>query len=161
MDSGQNKPKPSIFHAVNRIQRNLGRFWEKMDGHDRSRIQGKTREVSGYIGTGSRDMCCFLLKANKTNGFKFWWVNQIDGFWPKQTQAIYLPCCQSDTAKFRPVLGKNGWSRPIKDSGKDQGGLGIHRHGVSGHVLFLVESEQKQILFPPRRSERSAHAGSG
>src|SRR5271157_5967957 len=32
-------------------------------------------------------------------------------------------------------------------------GLGIHRHGVSGHVLFLVESEQKQILFPPQRSE--------
>ena len=52
---------------------------------------------------------------NKPNRFKFWWVNQIDGFRPKQTQGIYLPCCQLDTTKFGPVFEKNGWSRPIKD----------------------------------------------
>jgi hypothetical protein len=41
---------------------------------------------------------------NKPNRFKFWWVNQIDRFRPKQTQVIYLPCCQLDTTKFGPVF---------------------------------------------------------
>jgi hypothetical protein len=59
---------------------------------------------------------------NKPTRFKFWWVNQIDGFRRKQTQAIDLPSCQLDTAKFGPGFEKNGWSRPIKDLGNDQRG---------------------------------------
>jgi hypothetical protein len=60
--------------------------------------------------------------SKQTQRLKFWWVNQIDGFRPKQTQAIYLPCYQLDTAKFGPAFEKNGWSRPIKDLGNDQRG---------------------------------------
>jgi hypothetical protein len=44
---------------------------------------------------------------NKPNRFKFLWVNQIDGFRPKQNQAVYLPCCQLDTTKFAPLFRKN------------------------------------------------------
>jgi hypothetical protein len=47
---------------------------------------------------------------NKPNGFKFWWVNQIDGFRPKQTQVIYLPSCELDTAKFGLFFEKSKWS---------------------------------------------------
>jgi hypothetical protein len=49
------------------------------------------------------------INPNKPNRFKFWWVNQIDGFRPRQSQAIYLPCCQLDTARFGPVFEENGW----------------------------------------------------
>ena len=41
---------------------------------------------------------------NKPNRFKFWWVNEIAGFRPRQSQDIYLPCCQLDTTKFGPVF---------------------------------------------------------
>ena len=30
MDFGQNKPKPSIFHAINRIRRSWGLFWKRI-----------------------------------------------------------------------------------------------------------------------------------
>jgi hypothetical protein len=53
-----------------------------------------------------------LGRTSKPNRLKFWRVNQIDRFRPKQSQAIYLPCCQLDTAKFGPVFEKNGWPWP-------------------------------------------------
>ncbi len=55
---------------------------------------------------------------NKPNRFKFWGINQIDGFRPRQTQAIYLPCCHSDTAKFGPVPRKKWMTMTDQGSGE-------------------------------------------
>ena len=56
---------------------------------------------------GAKDECGTMKdepkkggSQNKPNRFNSWWVKKIDGFRPKQTQAIYLPCCQLDAAKF-------------------------------------------------------------
>jgi hypothetical protein len=72
------------------------------------------------------------VNPSKPNRLKFWRVNQIDRFRPKQSQAIYLPCCQLDTAKFGPVFGKNGWSRPIK-------GLVNHQRRTNARVGARVQ----------------------
>jgi hypothetical protein len=45
------------------------------------------------------------------------WVNRIHGSQPKQTQAIYHPYYQSDTAKLEPFFEEYGWLRSIKDWG--------------------------------------------
>jgi hypothetical protein len=61
-------------------------------------------------------------RPNKPNRFKFWWINQIDGLRPEQTQAIYLPFCELDTAKVGLFFEKNKWSQPIKDLGNEDRG---------------------------------------
>ena len=48
---------------------------------------------------------------NKPNGFKFWWVNQINGLRPKQTQVIYLQYRELNTAKFGLFFEKSGMSK--------------------------------------------------
>jgi hypothetical protein len=63
-------------------------------------IQDKRRGISGG-GTSN---------PNKPNRLKFWWVNQIDGFRPKQSRAIYLPCYQLDTGEIRAAFETNAWS---------------------------------------------------
>ena len=42
--------------------------------------------------------------------------NQIRGFWPRQTQASYLPCNLSVRAEIGPLFSKFVCERPIKDS---------------------------------------------
>ena len=98
-----------------------------------SKIETSGRRLSPVPdGTGPRETWNFrIANPNKPNRLKFLWVNQIDGFRPKQTQVIYLPCCQSDTAKLGPVFGKK-WMVMT-----DQGFRGRH-------LLFL--HSQKRIL---------------
>jgi len=43
---------------------------------------------------------------NEPNRLKFWWVSQIHGFRRKQTQAMYPPFYQLDTAKLGPFFEK-------------------------------------------------------
>ena len=68
-----------------------------------SRFKTSGRRLRGEVGfsDGGRP-----THPNKPKRFKFRWVNQIDGFRPKQTQGIYLPCCQLDTTKFGPAFLK-------------------------------------------------------
>jgi len=52
---------------------------------------------------------------NKPNELKMLFINQVQEFQEGQTQLIYLPCYQSDTAKNGAFFGKNKWLRSIKD----------------------------------------------
>jgi hypothetical protein len=85
--------------------------WRPVRNSD-SRFEISGRRLSPVPdGTRPRETRNFrIANPNKPNRLKFWWVNQVDGFRPKQTQVIYLTCCQSDTTKLGPVFGKNGWS---------------------------------------------------
>jgi hypothetical protein len=41
---------------------------------------------------------------NKPNRFKFWWVKKIDGFRPKQTQAIYPSMLSIGYSEIRAIF---------------------------------------------------------
>lgn len=72
---------------------------------DRNRAERFAAPAGGYT------------KPSKPKWLKIRYVNQIQAFLAKQTQASYLTCYQLDTAKIRPFFDENECSRPIKDLG--------------------------------------------